>query len=376
MEKDIRDRYLEPNDMSNHHVREIISDLKSYRLKNREFPTPPWHLIPFNNGVYNLKTEEFSDFEPKHNFTSKLAVNYNFESQGCPLIDRIFRQLVKPEDLSDLYELAAYCMVPTYANQEVYFLLGAGRNGKSIYSHILTELLGARNVSAVSLHDFQSHRFSGAEIHGKFANISSELRYNDLNNTDQLKRLSGGDRIQAERKFQHPFNFVNFAKLIFVTNELPRTMDKTVAFYRRIRIINFPNVFEGRREDKLLKDKITTDELEGLAFKCVGILHNMMRRKFTFTNQRSTEDTAEEYEALSNPIDTFIQASCEPDADGFIAKVDFKDKLDRWLRSNGQRVRMEKEIRQYMKDKGIDDRKMGLGGSVRKNSWVGIKWRE
>ena len=376
VERIIRDQLLDPDDISSYQVREILSDLKSHTFTNEEFPSPYWYLIPFNNGVYDLKMREFWDFEPDHNFTSKLAIRYNPDNNGCPFIDEKLHELVEPEGVSDLYELAAYCMVPTYANQEVYFLLGSGRNGKSVYAYILTILLGVQHVSAVSLHDFQHNRFAGAELHGKFANISSELRYNDLNNTDQIKKLSGGDLIQAERKFQHPFNFENFAKLIFVTNELPRTMDKTNAFYRRVRIIRFPFSFEGSREDKLLKDKITIDELEGLAFKCISILHDMMERNFTFSRQSTTEDTAAAYERISNSLDTFIDEFCEHDAYGFIAKIDFKEKLDKWLRSTGQRVRTEKEISQYMRDKGIDDSRKQFVGNVRKNSWVGIQWRD
>lgn len=362
--------------LSNYHVREIISHVKSETLRNEEFPSPEWYMIPFNNGVYDIKEKVFREFMPADNLTSKLNVRYDPDNQGCPFIDKVFQDFVIPEDLTELYELVAYCMVPTYANQEVFFLLGSGRNGKSIYTHILTRMIGQQNVSATSLHDFQSHRFSGAELHGKFANISSELRYGDLKNTDHIKKLSGGDVIQAERKYQSPFRFENFAKLIFVTNELPRTMDKTNAFYRRIRIIKFSNSFDGANEDKLLKNKITTDELEGLAFKCIQILHDMIKRNFTFKNQKATEDVAKEYEKISNPIDTFIQQRCDIHADGFIAKTDFKDKLDTWLRGTGHRVWMEREIAQYMKDKGIDDKKRTFDDGVRKNSWAGIKWKD
>ena len=100
----------------------------------------------------------------------------------------------------------------------------------------------------------------------------------------------------------------------------------------------------------------------------------MMDRNFTFSRQNTTEDTESAYERISNPIDAFIDEFCDHDANGFIAKIDFKENLDRWLRSTGQRVRTDKEISQYMRDKGIDDRKRTFLGDVRQNSWVGIKW--
>ena len=109
---------------------------------------------------------------------------------------------------------------------------------------------------------------------------------------------------------------------------------------------------------------------------CRFTLHDMMDRNFTFSRQNTTEDTESAYERISNPIDAFIDEFCDHDANGFIAKIDFKENLDRWLRSTGQRVRTDKEISQYMRDKGIDDRKRAFLGDVRQNSWVGIKWRD
>jgi len=378
VERFLRIKYFLREHLANHCVKEVISDLKSLCFKDIEFPKPDWSLIPFSNGVYNLRTKEFSEFQPDYHFISKLAVNYNPKIQDCPFIDKVFREFVKPKNISDLYELAAYCMVSTYANQEIYFLVGAGRNGKSVYTHILTRFLGTDNISSVCLHDLQTNRFAGAELYGKFANISAELRYSDLNNTDQIKKLSGGDMVYAERKFQHPFSFENYAKLIFVTNELPKTDDKTQAFYRRARVIPFPNVFEGKKENKLLREKITAQELEGLAFKCVNILQEMIGRGFTFTNQKQTAEIEQEYEALSNPITTFIEQQCliGDEEEYFITKDGFRKRLDGWLRSTSQRIRKDKEIAQYMKERGVCDEKKSIVPAKRKNCWVGIKWKE
>jgi putative DNA primase/helicase len=375
IEQILRERYLKSDVLSNHHVREIISDIKSLRLRNKEFPAPLWHQIPFNNGVYNLKTKEFREFSPEDNCTSKLEVNYNPEGKGCTFIDKIFHQFVKPEDVTDLYELVSYCMVPSYANQEFFFIYGPGRNGKSVFVNVITSMLGKKNVSAASLHSLQSDKFAGADLYGKFANVDAELRYNDLVNTDLLKKLTGNDYIRAQEKFKPSFNFFNYAKLIFVTNELPRTTDKSEAFYRRVRIIHFPYTFKADREDKLLSEKITRQELEGLAFKCVEILCQMISRNFTFTKPKDTLDVEKTYENISNPVVTFMEESCKEDADGFILKSIFKIKLDAWLRSNGHRIRDDKEIIQYMREKGISDKKLSLGKAIRQNSWVGITWR-
>jgi len=99
-----------------------------------------------------------------------------------------------------------------------------------------------------------------------------------------------------------------------------------------------------------------------------------MARNFTFTNQKPTREIEELYERVSNPMDAFIDECCDLDMEAFIPKDEFKTKLKDWMRNQGYRIWSDKEIIQYMRDKGIDDRKIMWTG-VRKNSWLGIKWK-
>jgi phage/plasmid-associated DNA primase len=72
-------------------------------------------------------------------------------------------------------------------------------------------------------------------------------------------------QLLAERKFTSPFKFVNYAKLIFSSNQIPITPDETDAFFARLIIINFPNQYLGDKADPYLIEKLTTEqELSGL----------------------------------------------------------------------------------------------------------------
>ncbi len=171
---------------------------------------------------------------------------------------------------------------------------------------------------------------------------------------DKLKQLTGGDSLQVEKKFQPFFNFRNTAKLIFVTNEIPKPHDKTDAFYRRVHIIHFQNVFDGSNADRYLMDKISQEEMEGLAFKCIGIAQGMQHRGLSFTNDQATESMREQYENDSNPFDVFISETYEEDFDQFVSKTKFKEKFHQWLKKHGYREnrRNDKRIKAAMQDKG------------------------
>jgi len=74
----------------------------------RGFSQDNSNLIPFNNGVLNLVTSEFSPFSSKYRFTSKLNINYDpnakmhkdfidwllFISEGSELFLRVIRSFV------------------------------------------------------------------------------------------------------------------------------------------------------------------------------------------------------------------------------------------------------------------------------------------
>jgi phage/plasmid-associated DNA primase len=54
----------------------------------------------------------------------------------------------------------------------------------------------------------------------------------ELLSSDLFKQITGGskDSIRAERKYEHAFEFVSFAKLAFATNKFPKTCDDTTGF--------------------------------------------------------------------------------------------------------------------------------------------------
>jgi putative DNA primase/helicase len=373
-EQILRNEYLQGDLGFSHHVNEVIRDLKSYCYRANEFPNPHYQLIPFNNVIFDLRVDQSLDYSHEYHFTSKLAVDYKADAT-CPTIDRIFNELVPPHRVIDLYQLLAYCFIRAYQNQVIFFLYGRGANGKGVYTRILQRVLGIHNTSSVTLTAMQKDKFAASGLYRKLANICPEIRYEELRNTDLIKKLSGGDMLTAERKYAHQFQFRNYAKLIFVTNSLPPTTDKTHGFYRRILLIEFPHVFDGSRMDRQLFSKIPQEEYEGLAFRCLQELKQMKEWDFAFVNQPQGNRVSDEYEKLSNPLDTFLEDHCVEDENVAIPKSEFRDRLIRWAKKHGHRVLNDKEIKTVMANKGIEGHKYTLSGA-RQNAWAGLKWKE
>lgn len=97
--------------------------------------------------------------------------------------------------------------------------VGKGDNGKSTFLKVFEHFLGLENKSHASLQELNSDKFAIADLHGKSANIYSDLKAEKLTNTGVFKMLVSGDSIRAQKKHGQPFDYRNYAKLIYSANQ-------------------------------------------------------------------------------------------------------------------------------------------------------------
>jgi putative DNA primase/helicase len=137
-----------------------------------------------------------------------------------------------------------------------------------------------------------------------------------------FKMTTGGDMISAEEKFGGIINFVNHAKYVFACNKVPDAKDDADAYFRRWIIINFPNRFEGAKDDKKMIDKIITDEeLSGLLNKALDALGGLMEHG-DFSNVQTVEEMRDRYTRLASPVKSFIKDRIEEGSDYWVATED------------------------------------------------------
>ena len=376
----LRKKILGSKDYKTYCVNEIEKDLQGlvYTQDPPEEPEP--YLIPFKNKIYNLKNDKFLDYSPDYFFINKLVVNVNEENKDCPTIDNIFNEIVNSTDMITLYEILTYSLWRGYPYPKIFILYGSGGNGKGVYIKILNRILGKENISLISSNDLQNNRFASSQLFGKLVNVSGEMEYTMLKNTTKLKQGCGEDLIYCERKFREPFPFINYAKMIFLTNQVPLTMDKTFAFYRRIFLLEFPNTFIiGENADPMIVEKIPEEEFEGLAWRCLTTLKGLFENDFVFTNHEKTEEVTNKYEDLSNPLNKFLEEDTEKEPNSDIPVGDFSERYISYLKQNGFRIWTNREINKAMRDKGYRDKTLRTikenGSPTTYKAWLELRWR-
>jgi len=297
---------------------EVLDYIRASTFIKRREEEP--HLIPLRNGVLNIKTMMLEPNNAEYLFFNKIPVDFNPESD-CPKIKKFFREIAgSEEDVAVMEEAVGYCLYRDYFIAKAFMTVGGGANGKSTWLNLVKMFLGADNVSGRSLRDLEERRFAKADLHTKLANIYADLPDEALYHTGTFKMLTGRDFIAAERKHQHPFHFVNYAKLLFSTNKVPEAYDDTDAFFRRWIILNFPNVFTGDNDDQHIIDKLTTDEeLSGLLNLALSGLKQLLDRGH-FSYMKTTDEIRDDYVRKSSPIAAFVIDYIETDSEAFIAK--------------------------------------------------------
>jgi len=286
--------------------KKIIAHLRGLTLASKDkFDENP-DILNMKNGLYNWRNKTLHKHSPRYLSTIQIPVIYDPDA-ACPRIKTVFKRVMSPEDNIKFMEFASYCLFRLYPIQKVFILLGPGRTGKSYVLDILRQFVGDENSCSVSLTNLSNNRFAGSDLYGRLLDVVNEMDSGQLLSSDLFKQITGGskDPIRAERKYEHAFNFINFAKLVFATNKLPKTCDDTTGFYRRFEIIRCDHVFGSDEYDAETLDHLTDpEELSGFFNEVIARLPELLDRR-AFTGEMSADQVKEIWEENAEPIVDF-----------------------------------------------------------------------
>lgn len=239
--------------------------------------------------------------------TSELPPESKVFSKFC---ESIFDETMVAAKKQALYEIIGYCISDMNAVKMAIFLIGPANCGKSVILKFLQKLVGEEYVSNVPLAGF-SQRFSIAEMHEKVLNINGEVPSGALPGRalDVFKGITGGDRMQLERKGCHPFSAVVNTKLIFAGNTLPvfSKVDGTDALIERLHILLFDKEVPEKERNCHLLDELWEDRHTIVRHALVALKEFDENEKI-FKRLSDEEKILESLKHVANPIVHFIES--------------------------------------------------------------------
>jgi P4 family phage/plasmid primase-like protien len=344
--------------------------------------------IPVLNGILNIRTREISNYDPKKIFFNKIPIEYD-PSAECNSILEHFKSILKNEDdIPVILELFGYLLFKEYKIEKAFMFVGSGRNGKSKTIELMKKFVGPENCSSLPLRCLTEDSFSLSELFGKMANLAADLSKTDLKETGMIKSLIGRDTIQSKRKFLSDLYFVNYAKMVFAANELPRIYDTTDGFWTKWVLIEFPfkfvtqKVLDSLNEEEKKKHKIidtdivkritTPEEMSGLLNLALDGLDRLLENN-DFSYSKSTMEVKDLWIRQSDSFTAFCYDFLEESPFNRVSKKEIRLLYHNYCKKHKIPKCSDKAIKITLENMfGVSDEQISSGERI----WEGIKVKD
>ncbi|MEH6940792.1 DNA primase family protein [Bacillus sp. JJ722] len=278
------------------------------QLKAKDKNFSPTQYVVMKNGVFNLETWQLEDFTPEIITRNKIPIAYVKDAYH-EVTDKTFNKIAVNDNKvrAIMEEILGYILFRRNEFAATFILTGDGSNGKSSYLKIIRKLIGSDNASSLDLNELDQ-RFKTAELFGKLANIGDDIGKGYIKDSSIFKKLSTGETLNVERKGKDPFDFTNYAKLIFSANEMPRINDFSDGLGRRLQIVPFKAKFTPNDEDydPFITDKLLSNEsMQYVLNLALKSLKRLLTNK-KFTKSKAVENELIKYQEDNNPIISFV----------------------------------------------------------------------
>lgn len=329
-------------------------------------------LINLKNGTFEINPERQILRPPKREdfITYQLPFEYNPQAKS-PMF-QAYLDRVQPdiERQMILAEYLAYLFIKpsTLKLEKTLLLYGTGANGKSVFFEVVNALLGGdENVSSYSLQNLTNDNgYFRAMLANKLVNYASEI--NGRLETAIFKQLVSGEPVDARLPYGEPFTLINYAKLIFNCNELPKDVEQSVAYFRRFLIVPFEVTIPETEQDKQLAQKIIKQELSGVFNWVLAGLQRLLKQK-NFTTSEAVNRQLEQYKLQSDTVQLFLsEEDFEKSVDDYMEFKELYSLYRTYCHESGYHSCSKKTFGERLRGAGfkIERKNMGMVVFVKK----------
>ena len=271
-------------------------------------------FLCLKDGKYFPFTKKFAKYKPEDYIYSTLDVSYDevktygdAQVKGSAFI-KFLKSIFKgdkdiKERIAFMQEWFGYILFPTNIFEKFLVIQGSGGNGKGTMLDCIGEIIGEDNFANMELEDLAESRFASSHLLGKYANLCSEGSRKSVLDTPALKKITGGDILTAEQKFNDQFQFRPFCKIVVATNPDPSVNEDSDWLGRRMHLIRFNNTFRGK-ENIFLKDGLRKEKGIIFTWALAGLMRILKNQKFTLAP--SVEADTKELLSSADMITPFI----------------------------------------------------------------------
>jgi len=264
--------------------------------------------------------------------------------------------------IASVQRLLGYTLTGLSQEEIIVFCVGFGANGKSIFSNIVSAILGDHGETAPSTllaarrADDNSARGDLAMLDGVRLVSINELPGGMMLDEVVVKQIAGREPISARYMYGEFFTYQPKFTPWVRTNHKPIIKGDDDGIWRRIVVLPFRRKFEEHEQDPLLEGALLKE--------CDGILRWMIEGAALYLNsglKLSPTILAEQkqYRKESDLLGEFLDEKTEAGADKRVSQSDLFHRWQRWNENNGTRSGSKKSFTQRLAERGFTVAKSG-----------------
>lgn len=325
----------------------VLKTMENYVDSYSEKP-PESAVWSFPNGDFDIEKLEFG---PKKNSTINYHVmDYSFqEDSDCPLFKKVIKEICCEDEsmVELLQEIMGYCLDKGTAKaQKMFFAIGGGSNGKSIWTEQIVRMLPKGLSCSQPLHGM-SQRFALSNMVDSAVNISPEVASQTITDADAsiIKAVTGGtDLVEIDVKYAQKTSKTITAKCICCSNHYLSSTDGSHGFWRRIEVLPFQKRFVTENDpertpdcgiiDVTLSQKLLNERAGIFNFAVEG-LRRLRQNQYIFTHCERSKALKKEFVLRSNLMKCFISEHLRFGKDRKISSPDLHCGFLEWTELKG-----------------------------------------
>jgi len=338
-----------------------------------EFDRNPF-LINLKNGTLDLSTLQVKEPDKQDFMTKSMDVSYVPEAK-CPLwmehLNLIFDG--DQELIEGFQEAAGYCLLGDNPEQQIFFLYGTGKNGKSETMKVLSRIFGEYhvNIAAESLmvKRGDAPRSDIARIVGARLVTASEAYEGARLAESVIKQLTGDDQVTVRRLYENEFSFKPVSKIWMATNHKPRIAGVDDGIWRRIQLWPFTVTIPTDKRVANYGD-VLLQEAAGILGWCLEGFRRYREHGSLFVPDAVKVATAS-YRTESDSVRSFLEDETKEDPENRLSRKELFERYEDWCTEIGDAPVNNRKFAQIMRSVSYIT-ELKRGGN---RMWKGLRWK-
>ena len=304
----------------------VIKFLLSELLCN-DFVEPSNHLLPFKNGVLDLKTNKLIPHSPNHYFRNIIDREHDHKATDWSEIEK-WMDFVFENNPSQKHLLICWYAAVLRGMWKLHrfaLIIGLGGTGKSTAMKLAIALIGKRFSHSLTITALNNNQFQTANVYDKrLVCINDADRYRG--NLEILKNITGGDEISIEQKYERAFSAVYKGMVMitannFVFSAYDSGLDRRMILFKFDR--QLPNI------DTIFLEKLTA-QISGFTNCLLGIPESEIVHTLLYKVDESGTRKQNDVEALlqTNSLADWLNNSYVYDPDNQVPIGVDKDNIN------------------------------------------------